>query len=124
MTDEPDVPPTALHRRKALKTLLGIGLATGLEACGGLPEVESAPAPSPSAADVPSSLPEPTTPVSEHEHPADGDRLVFAFGDREGQVITVDDLQVGSEGRLEGEAQERTGMPPALKWRGDSKLAK
>jgi Rieske Fe-S protein len=34
-------------------------------------------------------------PIAEHTHPAAGDRLVFAFGDREGRPITPDDVPLG-----------------------------
>ena len=78
-----------IDRRAALKAFVGLGLASGLADCTSAPEPGGAPAPTeqPPAAD--------TTPPEEHEHPADGDVLVFAFGDKEGQVIAPSDVPLG-----------------------------
>ena len=78
-----------MDRRAALKAFVGLGLASGLADCTSPPEPGGAPAPTeqPPAAD--------TTPPEEHEHPADGDVLVFAFGDKEGQVIAPSDVPLG-----------------------------
>ena len=95
-----------LERRAAIKALVGIGLATGLQACGSLPEpAQPAPAqpepvppgPEPDVGDpaAPTASDSPLPPA-EHDHPADGDHLVFSFGDREGQVIRPEDLVAGS----------------------------
>ena len=63
-----------MDRRAALKAFVGLGLASGLADCTSAPEPGGAPAPTeqPPAAD--------TTPSEEHEHPVDGDVLVFMPG--------------------------------------------
>ena len=114
-TDHPSQPTGSesygLKRREAIKTFLEIGLVAGLQGCvgrrGPVPGAPDA-ANDPAAAD-PAVAPEATrseagttgaepgtaAPVSEHEHPGEGDRLVFAFGNRAGQVIAPEDVRVG-----------------------------
>ena len=74
-----------MDRRAALKAFVGLGLASGLTDCTSAAEPGATP--SPPEADA--------TPLEEHEHPAEGDVLVFAFGDREGQVIAPSDVPLG-----------------------------
>ena len=99
-----------MDRRAALRAFVGLGLASGLADCtsaaepGGTPSpratsgqpggVDPAPAEPPTGA----ALEEPAadaTPPEQHDHPAEGDLLVFAFGDREGQVIAPSDVPLG-----------------------------
>lgn len=107
----------SIDRRAALKAFVGLGLASGLADCTSAAEPRAAPSP-PSGGvaaaaepgvdpappgqpeqpleDTPGQPPEAdTTPPEEHEHPADGDVLVFAFGGREGQVIAPFDVPLG-----------------------------
>ncbi len=94
----------SLDRRAALKTLVGIGLATGLTDCTSGVQPSATPSPAAEHPEADSARqaaaverqPEPGTTLSEeHEHPAEGDELVFAFGDREGQVIAPSDVPLG-----------------------------
>ncbi len=114
-TDHPSQPAgsesCALDRREAIKTFLGIGLVAGLQGCvgrrgppAGAPDAAIDPAAADPAVAPEAALSEPgvaaaepvrAAPASEHDHPADGDRLVFAFGDREGQIIALEDIRVG-----------------------------
>lgn len=90
-----------VRRRAAVKALLGLGLASGLGACAPLRGPRLMPAPPEDSIDPPDGEAEPDLaptargPVEEHDHPADGDLLVFQFGDREGHVITPDDIALG-----------------------------
>ena len=88
-----------IGRRAALKAFVGFGLASGLAECAAAPgpAPTTAPAarpvagaPSPAAQAPPQ--PAVATPTEEHVHPGDGDVLVFALGDREGQVIAPSDV--------------------------------
>ena len=95
-------------RRTAIKAFVGLGLASSLADCaavqgpGGTPRPEEpvpdASGPTESAA-VPVTVPEPAAaaerPVGEHDHPTAGDRFVFALGDREGQIVTPEDIPLG-----------------------------
>jgi hypothetical protein len=78
-----------MDRRAALKAFVGLGLATGLTDCTSAVQPSVTPSP-------PELEPEANpTPPEQHEHPAEGDVLVFAFGDREGQVIAPSDVPLG-----------------------------
>ena len=70
---------SGMDRRAALKALVGLGLASGLTDCTSPAGPAGGPSP----------------PSEEHDHPAEGDVLVFAFGDREGQVIAPSDVPLG-----------------------------
>lgn len=86
-----------MDRRAALKAFVGLGLASGLTDCTSAAEPGATPSPR-SAASESGAGTEPeadATPLEEHEHPAEGDVLVFAFGDREGQVIAPSDVPLG-----------------------------
>ena len=94
----------SLDRRAALKAFVGIGLATGLTDCTSAVQPSATPSPTEQqpeadntrqAAAVEQEPEADTTPPEEHEHPAEGDVLVFAFGDREGQVIAPSDVPLG-----------------------------
>jgi Rieske Fe-S protein len=84
-----------MGRRDALKAFVGLGLASGIAGCA-----SGAAQPGPVPAQAPAASAEPGTVASTtatarpagHEHPADGDALVFAFGDREGQMIAAVDV--------------------------------
>ncbi len=85
-----------LERRVAIKTLAGIGLAVGLQACGRLPEPASPGTSEPPGPDrTDAGVSGEAVPPTDHEHPAAGDRLAFAFGGREGQPITPNDITLG-----------------------------
>ena len=100
-----------LERREAIKTFLEIGLVAGLQGCvgrrgpvPGVPDAASdpvaadptvAPEATRSEPDVTGAEPGTAAPAFEHEHPADGDRLVFAFGERAGHIIAPEDIRVG-----------------------------
>ncbi len=108
----------SIDRRAALKAFVGLGLASGLADCTSTAEPGAAPSPPSGGAaaaaepgadpappgqpteqpleDTPGQPPEADPiPPEEHEHPADGDVLVFAFGDKEGQVIAPSDVPLG-----------------------------
>ena len=82
-------------RRSAIKAMVGLGLASGLADCApaqGPAEPTAPPARRPDPETVAAAT-EPS--VEEHDHPAAGDRFVFAFGDREGQVVAPRDVPFG-----------------------------
>lgn len=82
-------------RRAAIKAMVGLGLASRLADC--------APARQASPLNTPSALPPDPEPAEgatertfeEREHPSAGDSFVFALGDREGQVVTPEDVPFG-----------------------------
>ena len=76
-------------RRTAIKAFVGLGLASGLADCTASQELGGAPGP---AGRTPAAAGEG---VEEHDHPDAGDRFVFALGDREGQVVTPEDVPLG-----------------------------
>ncbi len=87
---------TSMNRRKAVKTFVGLGLASALTDCtlasqGSVGEMPGLP-----PTQGPQLEPEPKAALSlnEHEHPADGDVLVFAFGGRKGEVVTPADVSL------------------------------
>ena len=91
-----DAVPPSLPRREALKAFVGIGLTTGLCGCaravtiGQTPDLVEA---TPSGPEAPQdSRLAVAQSVEGHAHPANGDLLVFSFGNREGQVIEPDDV--------------------------------
>lgn len=96
----------SIDRRAALKAFVGLGLASGLADCTSTAEPGAAPSPASggaAAAAEPGADPAPpgqppeadAIPPEEHEHPAGGDVLVFAFGDKEGQIIAPSDVPLG-----------------------------
>ena len=87
-----------MDRRAALKAFVGLGLASGLTDCASAAESGATPSPPPEQSPGAAVEQQPeadTAPPNEHEHPAEGDVLVFAFGDREGQVIAPEDVPLG-----------------------------
>ncbi len=95
---EVDGPETAtsMNRRKAVKTFVGLGLASALTDCAPASQGSAGEMPGPPPAQGPQLEPEPEVAPSldEHEHPADGDVLVFAFGGRKGEVVTPADVSL------------------------------
>jgi Rieske Fe-S protein len=90
---ETEVP---MNRRNAVKAFVGLGLASALTDCtpasrGGGPAGEM-PGPPPAQGPQLESEPERAPSLEEHEHPADGDVLVFALGARKGEVVTPADV--------------------------------
>ena len=90
---ETEVP---MNRRNAVKAFVGLGLASALTDCtpasgGGGPVGEML---GPPPAQDPQLDPEPERAPSpdEHEHPTEGDVLVFALGVRKGEVVTPADV--------------------------------
>lgn len=86
--------PHQLERRTAIKALVGMGLASGLHGCASLPKPATPGGPEQTTGPA-TPTPTPTAPPVDHEHPAVGDHLAFAFGDREGQPITPEDITLG-----------------------------
>ena len=87
----------APSRRTAIKAFVGLGLASGLADCTalrgpGASDPTRAPTAPPSGPDPAAAAEEP---VDDHDHPAAGDRFVFALGEREGQVVTPEDVPLG-----------------------------
>ena len=95
---EVDGPETAnsMNRRKAVKTFVGLGLASALTDCAPASQGSAVGMPGPPPAQGPQSDPksEVAPSLDEHEHPADGDVLVFAFGSRKGEVVTPADVSL------------------------------
>ena len=93
---EMDDPETAnsMNRRKAVKTFVGLGLASALTDCAPASQGSAVEMPGPLPAQGPQPDPESDVAPSldEHKHPADGDVLVFAFGSRKGEVVTPADV--------------------------------
>ena len=93
---EMDDPETAnsMNRRKAVKTFVGLGLASALTDCTPASQSSAGEMPGLPPTQGPQLEPEPEVAPSldEHEHPADGDVLVFAFGSRKGEVVTPADV--------------------------------
>jgi Rieske Fe-S protein len=114
---EPDPRTGHLERRDAIRALVGLGLATGLGGCARAADPSVGPSPSADATPDPSTgeavepgtapletvgtearepeLPSTTAPGADHDHPAAGDLLVFAFGPRAGEAIRSEDIPVG-----------------------------
>ncbi len=91
MTSKRDPDSSPLPRREALKVFVGLGLTTSLCGCArALTTVQTADQAKETPID--SALPLDLEVIKGHEHPVNGDLLVFAFGDREGQVIKPDDV--------------------------------
>ena len=95
---EVDGPETAnsMNRRKAVKTFVGLGLASALTDCTPASQGSAGEMPGLPPTQAPQLEPEPEVAPSpdEHEHPADGDVLVFAFGSRKGEVVTPADVSL------------------------------
>ena len=95
---EVDGPETAnsMNRRKAVKTFVGLGLASALTDCTPASQGSAGEMPGLPPTQGPQLEPEPEVAPSldEHEHPADGDVLVFAFGGRKGEVVTPADVSL------------------------------
>ena len=95
---EVDGPETAnsMNRRKAVKTFVGLGLASALTDCTPASQGSAGELPGLPPTQGPQLEPEPEAALSldEHEHPADGDVLVFAFGGRKGEVVTPADVSL------------------------------
>ena len=95
---EVDGPETAtsMNRRKAVKTFVGLGLASALTDCTPASQGSVGEMPGLPPTQGPQLEPEPEAALSldEHEHPADGDVLVFAFGGRKGEVVTPADVSL------------------------------
>ena len=93
---EMDDPETAnsMNRRKAVKTFVGLGLASALTDCAPASQGSAVEMPGPLPAQGPQPDPESdvASSLDEHKHPADGDVLVFAFGSRKGEVVTPADV--------------------------------
>ena len=85
----------SIDRRAALKAFVGLGLASGLADCTSTAEPGAAPSPPSGGAAAAAEPGADPPPPEEHEHPAGGDVLVFAFGDKEGQVIAPSDVPLG-----------------------------
>jgi rieske iron-sulfur protein len=89
-------PETAapMNRRNAVKTFVGLGLASALTDCTPTSQGSAGEMPGPPPAQGPQLDPEPEAALSldEHQHPADGDVLVFALGARKGEVVTPADV--------------------------------
>ena len=85
----------SIDRRAALKAFVGLGLASGLADCTSTAEPGAAPSPPSGGAAAAAEPGADPIPPEEHEHPAGGDVLVFAFGDKEGQVIAPSDVPLG-----------------------------
>ena len=89
-------PETAapMNRRNAVKTFVGLGLASALTDCTPTSQGSAGEMPGPPPAQGPQLDPEPEAALSldEHQHPADGDVLVFALGARKGELVTPADV--------------------------------
>ena len=87
---------TSMNRRKAVKTFVGLGLASALTDCTPASQGSVGAMPGLPPTQGPQLEPEPEAALSldEHEHPADGDVLVFAFGGRKGEVVTPADVSL------------------------------
>ena len=85
-----------MNRRNAVKAFVGFGLASALTDCtpasGGGGSAGEMPGPPPAQGPQLESEPETALSLDEHEHPADGDVLVFALGTRKGEVVTPADV--------------------------------
>ena len=96
MTGDFDQRSRRISRRAALKAFVGMGLAAGLTECVPPPDPGVVSEPAGPAANPPEPVgdvaPSEPGPAEEHDHPADGDLFVFALGDRQGQVITPEDV--------------------------------
>ena len=95
---EVDGPETAnsMNRRKAVKTFVGLGLASALTDCTPASQGSAGEMPGLPPTQGPQLEPEPEVAPSldAHEHPADGDVLVFAFGGRKGAVVPPADVSL------------------------------
>jgi Rieske Fe-S protein len=95
-------------RRTALKAFVGLGLATTLDGCA--PALDPVPPVGPGgggrggeaddsgaagADSAPRAGQGPAATPATHGHPARGDRLTFAFGEREGGIVAPADVPVG-----------------------------
>lgn len=87
----------AMNRRTAVKAVVGLGLASALTDCTPASQTPAGGIPGPSPAQGSRLEPEPEAALSveEHEHPAEGDVLLFAFGTRKGEVVTTADVPLG-----------------------------
>jgi rieske iron-sulfur protein len=84
-----------VRRRHLIQGVCALGLGLAGSARGQAPGPTAAPAPGSGAASAP---------------PAENDRLVFAFGERAGQVVRPDDLTVGAEQTFVWAMQADTGI--------------
>jgi len=99
-----------MDRRAALRAFVGLGLASGLAGCTSTAEPGATPSPPTTSGQSGGVGTEPAEPPrgaarerpaadaalpEQHDHPTEGDLLVFAFGDREGQVIAPSDVPLG-----------------------------
>tara|TARA_B100000809_G_scaffold210297_1_gene213555 strand:- start:3202 stop:3903 length:702 start_codon:yes stop_codon:yes gene_type:complete len=96
LVTEVNGPETAvpMNRRNAVKTFVGLGLASALTDCTPTSQGSAGEMPGPPPAQGPEleSEPEAALSLDEHEHPTDGDVLVFALGARKGEVVTPADV--------------------------------
>ena len=96
LVTEVNGPETAvpMNRRNAVKTFVGLGLASALTDCTPTSQGSAGEMPGPPPAQGAQLESEPAVALSldEHEHPADGDVLVFALGARKGDVVTPADV--------------------------------
>jgi rieske iron-sulfur protein len=96
LVTEVNGPETAvpMNRRNVVKTFVGLGLASALTDCTPTSQGSAGEMPGPPPAQGPEleSEPEAALSLDEHEHPTDGDVLVFALGARKGEVVTPADV--------------------------------
>ena len=83
-----------MNRRNAVKAFVGLGLASSLTDCASVPRSSDGNIPGLLSVeeDIFEQESEVVLPKEEHEHPARGDVLVFAFGVRKGEVVMPADV--------------------------------